>query len=130
MRRLSFAATLLVGTGAVLGAIDPPRFLQDIIVYTGSGLAASFLAPTVFALYQPRANTPGCMAGMLAGFGTHLAMYGAGIFAHGSFFRPVQLFGLDPILVGLAVSFLVTYITIHATAPPPAELVQRYFCRD
>jgi Na+/pantothenate symporter len=130
LRRLSFGVTLLVGFGAVLGAIDPPRFLQDIIVYTGSGLAACFLAPTVFALYVPRANTPGCMAGMLGGFGTHLAMYGAGIFVHGSFFRPVHLFGLDPILVGLAVSFAVTFAVTRATAAPPVHLVRRYFYRD
>jgi len=127
VRRLSFGVTMLVGFGAVLGAIDPPRFLQDIIVYTGSGLAACFLAPTVFALYVPRSTTAGCMAGMLGGFGTHLAMYGAGIFAHGSFFRPVHLFGLDPILVGLAVSFLITFVVTRATPPPPASQVERYF---
>jgi len=69
------------------------------------------------------------MAGMLGGFGTHLAMYGAGIFAHGSFFRPVHLFGLDPILVGLAVSFLITFVVTRATPPPPASQVERYFYR-
>ena len=130
IRRLSFGATLVVGCGALLGAINPPQFLQDIIVYTGSGLAACFLAPTVFALYVRRANTAGCLAGMLAGFGTHLSMYGAGIFAHGSFFRPVHLFGLDPILTGLIVSFLATFVVMRCTAPPPMELVRRYFYRN
>ena len=40
VKRLSYFSTLIVGTVALLGAVNPPRFLQDIIVYVGSGLAA------------------------------------------------------------------------------------------
>ena len=59
IKRLSYLFTLIVGTAAMLGAVNPPQFLQDIIVYTGSGLAACFLAPMVFALYWPRVERPG-----------------------------------------------------------------------
>ena len=127
IRRLSYAATLLVGAAAVFGAINPPRFLQDIIVYTGSGLAACFLAPTVFSLYWPRANTRGCMAGMIAGFSAHLSMYAAGAVVNGSFFRPMRIFDFDPILVGLVVSFTVTWLAVRSTARPPEHIVERYF---
>ena len=130
IRVLSYAVTCLVGAGAVAGAVDPPRFLQDIIVYTGSGLAACFLGPTVFALYWPRVNTFGAMTGMIAGFAAHLAMYAAGAFVNGSFFRPVRPLELDPILAGLLVSFAATWIAARLTAPPPAELVRRYFHRQ
>ena len=129
IRVLSYAVTLLVGAGAVAGAVDPPRFLQDIIVYTGSGLAACFLGPTVFALYWPRVNTFGAMTGMVAGFAAHLALYAAGAFVNGSFFRPVRPFELDPILAGLLVSFAATWIAARLTAPPPEEQVRRYFHR-
>ena len=129
IRVLSYAVTCLVGAGAVAGAVDPPRFLQDIIVYTGSGLAACFLGPTVFALYWPRVNTFGAMTGMIAGFAAHLALYAAGAFVNGSFFRPVRPLELDPILAGLLVSFAATWIAARLTAPPPAELVRRYFHR-
>ena len=78
LKRLSYLFTLLVGTIAMVGAINPPPFLQDIIVYTGSGLAAAFLAPVVFAIYWPRSNATGCIAGMAAGFAAHLSMYVAG----------------------------------------------------
>ena len=40
IKRLSYLSTLIVGTLAMIGAVNPPDFLQDIIVYTGSGLAA------------------------------------------------------------------------------------------
>jgi Na+/pantothenate symporter len=127
LRRLSYAATLVVGSIAVFGAVDPPRFLQDIIVYTGSGLAACFLAPTVFSLYWPRINTTGAMSGMVTGFGAHLSMYVAGAVVNGSFFRPVRVFDLDPILVGLLVSFTTTWLVTRSTTPPPEHLVRRYF---
>lgn len=127
IKRLSYLATLLVGTGAMLGAVNPPRFLQDIIVYTGSGLAASFLGPMIFGLYWPRVNTAGAVSGMLSGFAAHLAMYGAGIFMNGSFFKPYQPYDIDPILVGLVVSFATVVVVTLLTPPPPERLVRKYF---
>ena len=130
IKRLSYACTFVVGTGAMLGALNPPQYLQDIIVYTGSGLAACFLAPMVYTLYWPRANAPGVIAGMLAGFGAHLSMYVAGMFMFEDFFknvRPYQLFDFDPIIVGLFVSFVTVYVVSLMTQPPPAEIVDRYF---
>jgi Na+/pantothenate symporter len=128
---LSYVFTLIVGTGAMLGAVNPPQFLQDIIVYTGSGLAAAFLAPMVFALYWPRANATGCIAGMLSGFAAHLSMYVAGMFGeNGSFFQPYQLFNFNPIIVGLFTSFAATYLVTKCTAPPPQDLVRKYFYKQ
>ena len=127
IRILSYIFTVLVGIGAMLGAVNPPQFLQDIIVYTGSGLAAAFLAPMVFALYWPRSNASGCIAGMLAGFVAHLSMYGGGIIANGSFFEPYRLLNFDPIIVGLFTSFATTYVATLLTAPPPQDLVEKYF---
>ena len=129
IKRLCFLFTLLVGTGAMLGAINPPQFLQDIIVYTGSGLAASFLAPMIYALYWPRTNTSGAIAGMLAGFAAHLSMYVMGWYLNGNFYHPYQLFNVDPILVGLFASFATGYLVTKLTPPPPESLVRKYFGR-
>ncbi len=129
IKRLSYLFTLVVGTAATLGAINPPKFLQDIIVYTGSGLAACFLAPMVFALYWPRVNAIGASVGMLAGFFAHLAMYVAGRFVNGSFFTPYTLLGFNPVVIGLFVSFVAVYMASKLTPPPPQELVRKYFYR-
>ncbi|MCH7687231.1 MAG: hypothetical protein IH899_11200 [Planctomycetes bacterium] len=130
LKYLSYLCTMVVGTAAMLGAVNPPQFLQDIIVYTGSGLAACFLAPMVFALYWPRANVQGCMAGMLAGFGAHLSMYVGGIFVNDSFYDPIRLFDFNPIIVGLFVSFTTVYFVTRMTPPPPEELVRKYFYKQ
>lgn len=111
------------------GAINPPRFLQDIIVYTGSGLSACFLGPIVFALYWPRMNREGMYGGMLAGFAAHFSMYAAGMKINGSFFKAWQPMGIDPIVIGLFVSFVTTFVVASLTPPPDESLVDRYFRR-
>ena len=127
IKTLTYVVTIVVGLAAMLGAMNPPQFLQDIIVYTGSGLAACFLGPTVFMLYWPRSNKEGCMAGMVGGFIAHFSMYLLGYFANDSFFKPYRIFDLDPIIVGLLVSFLATYIGCLVTPAPPRDLVRKYF---
>jgi sodium/pantothenate symporter len=127
VKKMTYAVTIIVGTAAMLGAVNPPQFLQDIIVYTGSGLAACFLAPTVFMLYWPRSNKQGCMIGMLCGFTAHFSMYFLGMFTNDSFFKPHRLMDMDPIIVGLFVSFLATYVGCLISPAPPQHLVKKYF---
>lgn len=127
IKRLSYLSTLVVGTAAMIGAVNPPQFLQDLIVYTGSGLAASFLAPVVLGLYWPRINSIGAISGMLAGFVAHLSMYFLGQLLNGSFFSPYRMFDFDPIIIGLVASFAAVLIVSKLTPPPPRELVQKYF---
>lgn len=126
IKLMSYACTFVVGTGAMLGAVNPPEYLQDIIVYTGSGLAACFLGPMVFTLYWPRANATGVIAGMLVGFASHLSMYVTGYFKY-STFRPFRLLDFDPIIVGLFASFVGVFVVTLMTPPPPEELVSKYF---
>ncbi len=130
MKWLSYLTTLIVGLIAIAGAINPPRFLQDIIVYVGSGLAACFLFPVVALLYWPRANKWGCLAGMLGGFGSHLAMHLAGKIIHGTFMRPYLLLGMSPVVVGLMTSLTAVLLVTPVTPAPSQELVRRYFYRS
>ena len=130
IKRLSYLATMVVGVAAMLGAVNAPKFLQDLIVYVGSGLSSCFLAPMVFGLYWPRVNKFGAISGMLAGFSAHLSMYITGMFVNGSFFKPWRPSHVDPILVGLFVSFITVYIVTKLTPTPPQDLVRRYFHKD
>ena len=126
IKTLSYVITMVAGLGALFGAMNPPEFLQDIIVYTGSGLAACFLAAVVYALYWPRSNAQGCIAAMVSGFAAHLSMYLIG-FIQGNGFSPYKLFSMDPIIVGLVTSFVVGYVATILTPPPPQDLVEKYF---
>ncbi|MBD3674633.1 MAG: hypothetical protein HUJ26_14010 [Planctomycetaceae bacterium] len=129
IKYMSYLCTLCIGVIAMVGAINPPRFLQDIIVYTGSGLSACFLGPVVYALYWPRMNRQGMFGGMLAGFAAHFSMYLTGMIVNGSFFKPWRPAGVDPIVIGLFISFLSAWIIALLTPPPEESLVDRYFRR-
>ena len=130
MKWLSYLATLTVGLIALIGAINPPQFLQDIIVYVGSGLAAAFLFPVAAMLYWPRSNMLGCLAGMLGGFGAHLGMHLVGWQVNGEFVKPFLLFGFSPVVIGLVASLLGVLIVTPLTPAPPEHLVRKYFYRS
>ena len=139
IKRLSYACTLVIGLCATLVALYPPTFLQDIIVYTGGGLAAAFLVPVAMGLYWPRVTLAGAMAAMLGGFVAHLSLYavplvqqlwavwnGAASFS----LRPLRPWGFDPVFWGLVASLAIGIVATLCSAPPPEKLVRRYFYRD
>lgn len=74
----SYAVTALVGVVVMVGALNPPGFLQYIIVFTGSGMSCAFLFPMVLSLYWRRATAPGVLSGMLGGFLVILGLYALG----------------------------------------------------
>ncbi len=130
IKRLTYTVTLTVGALAVIATIHPPAYLQDVVVYTTSGLSVCFLAPVALALYWPRVNKAGAIAGMVAGLVTHTAMYGIGFaisIYHGQPLEPILLADLDPFLVGLAASVAGSVIVTLITPPPPEHLVKKFF---
>ena len=126
IKRLTYIATIAVGTIAMLAAVSPPQFLQDIIVFTGSGLSTSFLAPVALMLYWPRFNRQGALAGMLGGFATHVTLYTVGTLMKGKV-AAYYLFDFHPFMVGLFASFVIAIAVACLTPPPPEHLVRKYF---
>src|SRR5262249_3664385 len=72
---VSYATTAVVGIIVTLGALRPPHFLQYIIVFTGAGMASTFLAPVVLGRYWRRATYAGALAALLGGFFAVLTLY-------------------------------------------------------
>ncbi len=75
VRWVSYGTTAVVGVIVTLGALRPPHFLQQIIVFTGSGMGCTFLAPVVLALYWRRATRAGALAALVGGFFSILILY-------------------------------------------------------
>ncbi len=130
IKRLCYLTTLVIGTIALVCAINPPQYLQDIIVYVGSGLASCFLFPVVALLFWKRSNAIGCMGGMLVGFGVHLAMHAESWRQGGEFTNPITLFGLSPVVVSLAASIIAIALITPITPKTSEELVKKYFEAD
>jgi SSS family solute:Na+ symporter/sodium/pantothenate symporter len=136
VRWISYGTTAVVGLLVTASALRPPRFLQYLILFTGAGMACTFLAPTVLALYWRRATRAGALAGMLSGFLSVMGLYVLGWLGVGKAgltgpaaedFAPVYLLGLDPLLWGLLASFGLACAVSLATRPPPDKDVDVYF---
>jgi len=129
LQKMSYICTIVVGAGVIVAALNPPEFLQYLIVYVGSGLAACFLAPMTYALYWKRTTTPGAIAAMAVGFLSHLSLYVGGALQGSGFDKPLRPFEFDPVVVGIVLSFLSGFVVSIMTAPPSKEIVEKYFFR-
>jgi SSS family solute:Na+ symporter/sodium/pantothenate symporter len=134
MQRLSYIVMIVVGAIAVLANIKPVAYLQAIVVFSGSGTAATFAVPALMLAYWRRATVPGMLVSMLAGAATLLALYGLGFEGYGNpligqatSFRPYFLFGLDPLIWGLSASLAAGVLISLATEPVDETIVAPYF---
>ena len=97
IKRMSYSCMILIGLIVTAGAVNPPRFMQYLIVFTGGGLSVSFLVPVALAIYWPKTTSVGAAAAMISGFVVYLGLYVAGYIIYGSP-RPVNVLKLDSTL--------------------------------
>lgn len=121
-RLLTHGSIFAVGAVAGIFALRPPDYLQYIVVFSGTGLAATFLFPTLLAVYWPRMNRAGCLGGILAGFGSFLLQYAA--------YGTRSFGGFDPFVWALAASALGCVAGSRFGKPEPRERLRRYFSMD
>jgi len=140
IEKASYLGTVLVGVVVCIIALNPPEYLQLIVVFSSSGMAASFLAPAAYGAFWRRANGIGMIAAMLGGAGVTLGLYAYGMIlaktgfdpgiGAGGALSPYYLLGLDPCVWGISASFLAGAVASLLSAPPEAELVDRMFGLD
>jgi len=126
IKRISYFCMILIGLIVTVGAVNPPRFMQYLIVFTGGGLSVSFLVPVAMALYGPRTTGVGAAAAMISGFMVYLGLYIAGYIIHGMP-RPLNVLELDPLIWGFAVSLIAGVLGSRLSQPPQEQLVARFF---
>jgi len=127
IRRVSYAAMIVLGLIGVAANIQPVAFLQLLIIFSTTATASTFVAPALMMAFWRRATAAGTMAAMVAGSITILTLFIIGTVRSGNAFQAYPLAGLDPIVWGLAVSGVAGIIVSLCTTPPPAALVSRLF---
>lgn len=125
LKWLSYSVTVVIGILAVFVVLNPPMYLQDLIVFASGGLAACFLIPIVLSLYWRRMTASGAIAGMIAGMLMHLGLTCWGYYQHQQF-RAYEFLGLDPFVWDLAGS-AIGAIAFSLSARPDQHLVRKYF---
>ena len=123
VKRASYATTVIVGIVVTLLATRPPDFLQRIIVFTGSGFAATFLCPVMLGLYWKGMTRQGALSAMVGGFVVMVGFFLPTLFGGSR----IDLLGLHPNLWGLVVSFGLGFLVSKGTGPAPPHLVAHYF---
>jgi SSS family solute:Na+ symporter/sodium/pantothenate symporter len=137
IRRLTYSVMIVVGVIALAANINPVEYLQAIVVFSGTGGAATFVVPALMTAYWRRATASGAMAAMAAGGLTTVGLYLTGfilsangfdpLIGNKTNFRPYFLLGLDPIVWGLCASLLAGVVGSWLTKPPDAARVSRLF---
>ena len=123
---LSYSVTVIVGVLAVLCVLNPPQYLQDLIVFATGGLAACFLIPMVLSLYWPRMTANATIAAMLGGTGMHLGLTCWGYIADKEF-RAYSFLGVNPFIWDLIGSLVIALIVIAVGPKPNRDLVLKFF---
>ena len=126
MKKVTYWTTIGVGALAMVAMLNPPQFLQDLIVFGSGGLGASFLMPVVLALYWPRLTSQATVAGMLSGGGAMAIFYLIGYVVNGKF-SGYELWSLHPFIWSVAVSAVVMLVMGRCSQPPEKELIEKYF---
>ncbi|MCF6313612.1 MAG: hypothetical protein L3J39_14290 [Verrucomicrobiales bacterium] len=126
LQLLSWAVTGSIGILAVVASLNPPEYLQDLIVSASAGLGASFMIPMILALYWQRMTGAGAIAGMLGGAGMHILLYVIGYAIEGRF-AVYPLLGVQPFFWDVIVASVLTVGVSLMTAPPERALVVKFF---
>lgn len=142
--RASYLGTVAVGLIAAVAAIRPPDYLQLIVVFSSTGMAAAFLMPALLGAFWRRATAAGALAAMIAGTATTLGLYLLGMvgpetlglggllppnpeIGAKSTFRPYYLLGIDPCIWSLTVSLAAGMIGSWLSSPPNPKRVALFF---
>ena len=127
LKWLSYGVTVVVGVLAVLTVLNPPTYLQDLIVFSTGGLAACFLIPMTLSLFWRRMTSAGVIAGMFGGMLMHLGLTCWGYYEQQEF-RAYEFLGLNPFIWDL-VGSAVLAVGFSLSTRPDESLVRKYFYR-
>lgn len=142
--RASYLATIFVGLGVAAVATSPPDYLQLIVVFASTGLAAAFLVPGLMACFWRRATAAGALSAMLVGPAVTMLLYLLGKYEPDSLglgwllppnppigpakgLRPYYLLGFEPCVWGLLASLAGGVVGTLASRPPDPVRVSLLF---
>jgi SSS family solute:Na+ symporter/sodium/pantothenate symporter len=140
IRRVSQGVMIFFGLLSFLLNIYPVKYLQALVVFSTSTIAATLLVPAIMAAYWRRATVPGAITAMFAGSATMLSLFGVGWvrvyqgydqgIGPDTAFRAFYLLGLEPIVWGLLASTISGVVVSYLTQPPDEQLVSWLFDRQ
>ncbi len=108
IKTTSYIATVAISAIVMVLSFNPPKFLQDIVMFAISGFAASFTVPIILGFFWKGGTPKGGLMSMISGFVTLLVLYAQP--------NPNPL-GFNPLVWGLVVSALVMVVVSKLRTP-------------
>ncbi|MFD2191271.1 sodium/pantothenate symporter [Pistricoccus aurantiacus] len=118
-KRLTHVMTFAITLVGVALALNPPQYLQLIVVFAGAGLGATFAWPTILGIFWPRMNRLGCLAGIIGGFGSFVIQY---VTLGGS-----SVLGLHPFVWSFLFSLVCCVVGSRLAPRQSDEVLEIYF---
>lgn len=118
IKNISYMSTIAISIVVMVLALNPPTFLQDIVMFAISGFAASFTVPIVLGFFWKGGTPMGGLCSMISGFVTLLALYAMP--------NPNPL-GFNPLVWGLVVSAVVMFVVSKVTKPNDEKFMAELF---
>lgn len=117
--RVSRIATVVIGIGGVSLTFFLNEAIQFIQARAVTLMGAAMAILTMVGVLWKGANRAGAAASMIAGFATACIWYALG-----------QPGGVMAALPSVIVAFVVLVVVSKVTAPPPADVVEKFFPQD
>lgn len=124
-------ATFVVIVLTLLLSLYPPDAVAFLATFSFGALGATFLAPFAATLYWKRATTAGIIASMVGGVASTLLWY---VFVYQKTATAITgikvaapLGLLDPLFIGIPVSFALIIVVSLLTKKPPEEHITKAF---
>jgi cation/acetate symporter len=118
--RLAMAGAVVI---AVIGGINPPAFVAQVVAFAFGLAASSFFPIIVLGIFWKRCNAKGAAAGMASGL-----IFTATYMIWSLYVSPGStIFGISPEgigTVGALVNGVVAVVVSKATPAPPAQLME------
>jgi sodium/pantothenate symporter len=117
-KRMGSWATVLIGVIVVYLALNPPNYLEYLVIYAIGGLEVVLFVPMIGGLYSKRGNALGVVLAMVSG----AAWY---VLANQWF--PSMALGMFPIASASVLAFLGYVIGSAIGAPPRREVLVKFW---
>jgi sodium/pantothenate symporter len=118
IKTVSYVSSVVISLIVMVMALNPPQFLQDIVMFSISGFAASFTVPIVLGFFWKGSTPAGGLLSMVSGFATLIVLY----------MQPNQNpLGFNPLVWGLVISSVVMVAVSKVTKPNDPAFMEKIF---
>lgn len=118
IKKISYLSTIVISATVMVLALNPPAFLQDIVMFAISGFAASFTVPIVMGFFWKGGTPIGGLSSMISGFATLLVLYAL---------PNSNPLGFNPLVWALVVSAVVMFAVSKVSKPNDAAHLEKIF---